>query len=116
MPATTPLPSGPDRAAARRATRGVVRPLEQAERVWERAVELAGAGAGVEHDRFAVALDLLRTAQHGPSTMLHALTLGRAHHRDHPADPDVREAVRLLERATTWLGSPATPSDVGRPG
>jgi hypothetical protein len=101
----------------RRAAPTVARPLERAQVVWERAVHLAGpAGPAAGDDDFLVALDLLRTARHGPSTMLHALTLGRARQQEHPADPVLRDAVRLLARATTWLGSRPTDGEVGRPG
>ncbi len=92
----------------------VVRPLERAQLVWQRAVHLAGSAG--EGDDLLVILDLLRTAHHGPSTMLHALMLGRARHRDDPEDPVLADAVRLLERATTWLGSPLTAGEVGRSG
>jgi hypothetical protein len=97
MSATTPYP-----------------PLERAQVVWLRAVELADSAG--EDDDFLHALDLLRTALHGPSTLLHALMIGRARHRDRPADPVVRDAVRLLSRATAWLGSQPTDGEIGRPG
>jgi hypothetical protein len=89
-------------------------PLEHAQVVWRRAVELTGSSG--EDDDFLDALDLLRTARHGPSTLLHALMIGRARHRDRPADPIVRDAVRLLSRATAWLGSQPTAGEVGRSG
>jgi hypothetical protein len=92
----------------------VVRPLERAQLVWQRAVHLADSAGG--GDGFLVALDLLRTAHHGPSTMLHALKLGRARRRDRPEDPILRDAVRLLTRATTWLGSRPTAGEIGRSG
>jgi hypothetical protein len=88
-------------------------PLERAQVVWLRAVELADSAGD---DDFLDALDLLRTALHGPSTLLHALMIGRARHRDRPADPIVRDAVRLLSRATAWLGSQPTVGEVGRSG
>jgi hypothetical protein len=91
-----------------------VRPLERAQVVWHRAVQLAGSAR--DGDDFVSALDLLRTACHGPSTMLHALMLGRARHRAHPTDPILRDAVRLLTRATTWLGSRPSAGEVGRSG
>jgi hypothetical protein len=92
----------------------VVRPLERAQLVWQRAVHLADSAG--EGDDFLVALDLLRTAHHDPSTMLHALMLGRAGHRDQPEDPALRDAVRLLARAATWLGSRPTAGEIGRSG
>jgi hypothetical protein len=110
MSPTTPPPSRP---LGRRPRAATVRPLEPAQVVWRRAVELAGSG---DRDHFVVELDLLRTAHHGPSTLRHALMLGRARRRDHPADPVLRDAVRLLERATSWLGTRPTDGEVGRSG
>lgn len=69
-------------------------PLQRAQLVWWRAVTLAGPAG--ENDRFLVVLDLLRTARHSSSTMLHALALGRTQLRATPADLDAKDAVRLL--------------------
>jgi len=77
-------------------------PLERAQLVWQRAITLSRPGP--DRDRFVVMLDLLRTAQHGPSTMLHALALGEAQERAAPGDIAVRDAVRLLFRTITWFG------------
>jgi hypothetical protein len=57
----------------------VERRLEPAQIVWSRAVELADPAG--HHDRAIAALDLLRATRHGPSTMLHALALGRDRQR-----------------------------------
>lgn len=78
------------------------RRLERAQLVWLRAVSLSRTDQ--ERDRFVVVLDLLRTARHGPSTMLHALALGHAQQRATPGDPTTRDAVRLLSRTIAWLG------------
>ena len=87
------------------------RPLERAQLVWRRAVTLSDHTA--ERDPFEVILDLLRTAHHGPSTMLHALAYGRAQMDERPDDPVVREAVHLLERTIAWLGREVDESEVG---
>jgi hypothetical protein len=79
--------------------------------VWRRALRLSGPGHG--EDRFGVVLDLLRTAHHGPSTMLHALTLGRAALRADPDDVTTQDAVRLLVRAVAWLGNRTEEGEVG---
>lgn len=70
--------------------------------MWLRAVSLSRPDQ--ERDRFVVVLDLLRTARHGPSTMLHALALGQAQQRETPGDIPTRDAVRLLSRTIAWLG------------
>lgn len=103
-----------NRPRSRRAAPGVVKQLEPAQVVWQRAVELANAGG--DRDDFALALDLLRSARHSPSTMHHALMLGRARHRARPADRVLDDAVGLLERGTTWLGSQPGDREVGRSG
>jgi hypothetical protein len=56
------------------------------------------------HDRFALALDLLRAAHHGPATMAHALNLGRTHLRTDPEDVLARGGVTILETAIAFLG------------
>jgi hypothetical protein len=109
---TPAAPRGVVPRSVRAAT--VVRPLEAAQVVWQRAVDLAGSGG--DRDDFALALDLLRRADHSPSTMLHALTLGRARHRDRPEDPIVDNGVELRAPATTWLGSQPSDREVGRSG
>jgi hypothetical protein len=88
-----------------------VRPLERAQLVWRRAVTLSTPGQ--EGERFGPVLDLLRTAHHGPSTMLHALALGREQQRIAPHDRRIGDAVRLLARTTEWLGSRAEDNEVG---
>lgn len=89
-----------------------IRPLERAQLVWHRAVMLSAA----DRDQFVVVLDLLRTAHHGPSTMLHALALGEAQQRATPDDVPTRKAVGLLSSAVTWLGKRTEAGEVGRSG
>ena len=86
------------------------RPLERAQLVWLRAVSLSRQGE--EADRFVVVLDLLRTAHHGPSTMLHALALGRTQQRATPGDVPTRDAIRLLTRTIGWLGRDVDAAEV----
>lgn len=89
----------------------VVRPLERAQLVWRRAIVLARSDE--RSDGFVASFDLLRIAQHGPSTMLHALGLGRAQQQAAPDDIPTRDAVRLLTRTISWLGRPADADEVG---
>jgi hypothetical protein len=70
--------------------------------VWRRALEFADPPS--QHDRFTLALDLLRTAGHDPATMAHALTLGRTHLRRHADDEVARRGATMLEAAITFLG------------
>ncbi|MGH3451882.1 MAG: hypothetical protein ACRDQW_14425 [Haloechinothrix sp.] len=63
-----------------------------------------------------VVLELLRTADHGPSTMLHALALGRAQQRATPGDIPTRDGVRLLARTIAWLGKRTDNDEVGTTG
>jgi|SoiMethySBSTD1v2_1073268.scaffolds.fasta_scaffold3042030_2 hypothetical protein len=86
-------------------------PLERAQLVWRRALTLSGRSH--DDDRFKVVLDLLRTARHGPSTMLHALTLGRAQLRATPEDVATQDAVNLLTRSIAWLGKRTDAGEVG---
>jgi hypothetical protein len=55
-------------------------------------------------DRFALALELLRAAHHGPAVMAHALSLGRTHVRAHPEEAIARGGVTILEAAIAFLG------------
>jgi hypothetical protein len=89
----------------------VVRPLERAQLVWRHAIVLARSDHSP--DGFMASLDLLRTAHHGPSTMLHALGLGQAQQRAAPDDIPTRDAVDLLTRTISWLGRPIEPDEVG---
>jgi hypothetical protein len=89
----------------------VVRPLERAQVVWRRAVTLSRSER--DDDRFGIVLDLLRTAHHGPSTMLHALALGREQQRATPGDVPTRDAIRLLTRTIDWLGKRTDEHEVG---
>ena len=78
------------------------RPPERAQLVWRRALELAGPPS--QSDRFGVALELLRAAHHGPATMTHALSVGRAYVRAHLDDARARRGVAILEGAVAFLG------------
>src|ERR1019366_777112 len=68
--------------------------LERAPFVWSRALELAGPSE--REDLFRLALELLRSAHHDPTTMRHALALGRSWTRLHPSDATAALAVGLL--------------------
>jgi hypothetical protein len=96
-------------AASREAT--TVQPLERAQVVWRRALALARSNRS--RDRVLPSLDLLRAARHGPSTMIHALTLGRAQLAAAPRDVPTREAVRLLTCTIAWLGKPVEQDEIG---
>ncbi len=85
------------------------RPLEPAQVVWRRALELAPPAP---HDRFALALDLLRAAHHSPATMVHALTLGTNHLHAHPDDSRARRGVAILEAAIAFLGAKPRTRDI----
>jgi hypothetical protein len=91
-----------------------VQPLERAQVVWQRAVTLSAPGR--DNEPFGPVLELLRTAHHGPSTMLHALALGREQQRITPGDPRVRDAMRLLSRTIEWLGKRTDDGEVGAAG
>jgi hypothetical protein len=97
-------PSGP---SARIAATG--RPPERAQAVWQAAVRLAGDGGDGE----ATVLALLRSADHDPSTLRHALTLGRTRLRLRPHDARLCGGRDLLEHATGWLGARGTEGEVG---
>jgi hypothetical protein len=86
---------------------------ERAQVVWRRALELVDPLA--QHDRFALALDLLRAAHHDPATMAHALTLGRTHLRAHSEDATARAGVTILEAAIAFLGVRPRTGDVAAP-
>jgi hypothetical protein len=80
----------------------VARPLERAQLVWQRAVELSDPA--VHHDPFALALDLLRVAHHDPDTMAHALTLGARKVQADAGDAAAVGATRVLRAAIAFLG------------
>jgi hypothetical protein len=101
----------PRRAAFLPAPAG--RPLERAQLVWQRALEVPGPPA--QHDRFALALDLLRAAHHSPATMVHALTLGTNHLHAHPDDARARGGVAVLETAIAFLGARPRTGDIAAP-
>lgn len=76
--------------------------LEVAQQVWERSLALAGSGA---HDRLPdQALALSRAAGHDGDTMAHALRLGRSRARHPSNDETTLGGIRLLERASAYLG------------
>ena len=85
---------------------------ERAQLVWRRALELAGHRA--VHDPFENALDLLRAAHHDPTTVAHALTLGRTHLRADAHDFVARAATGVLEGAINALGVKPRTDDVAR--
>lgn len=82
----------------------------QAQAVWHAAVELAG---GPTHDAPNDVLTLLRAAGFDPSTLGHALALGRTQMRREPDDRRLRHGRRLLVRATEWLGFRHPAGEVG---
>lgn len=87
------------------------KPLEHSQRVWRRAVELA---AYSEQDAgYAGLLELLRAAHQDPTTISHALMLGRARLRERSTDMPAQSGVRLLEQAIR-LGVKPQPGEVGR--
>ena len=88
--------------------------LEVAQRVWQRSLELAGAGSHLHLPDHALAL--ARTAGHDLDTMTHALGLGRSQAR-HPSNGDTtRRGVRLLERAIGYLGVSSVQGDIASTG
>jgi hypothetical protein len=93
-----------------RPTVAAQRPLERAQLVWQRARELVDRVE--QHDRFAVALELLRVSHHDPTQMTHALSLAHTHVRAHPGDAVARAGVRILERAIAFLGVKPAVHDV----
>jgi hypothetical protein len=78
------------------------RPIEQAQVVWRRALELSDPLRA--HDALAAALELLRSARHDGAVLAHALVLGRTRVRDHPEDTGARGGVKVLERGIAYLG------------
>ena len=89
------------------------RPLERAQLVWRRALELADPVA--PDDRFVLAMDLLRAAHHDSSTMAHALSIGRTQLHAHPGDASAVGGVKVLEAAIVLLGVKPRTNDVGSP-
>ncbi len=76
--------------------------MERAETVLDRSTDLA-ANPGA-HDIGTVALHLLRTADHDPTTLDHALHIGRTRVRRAPASRAAHRAVELLESVIGFLG------------
>lgn len=83
---------------------------QQAQAVWYAAVDLAD---GAADDSVADMVTLLRTAGFHPSTLQHALALGRTQLRREPDDHRLRHGRHLLVRATEWLGSRRPAGEVG---
>jgi hypothetical protein len=86
------------------------RPLERAQVVWARAIELA---VPLRWKRFGVTISVLRAAEHDSAVLAHAVVLGRSHVRDHPSDEVGMRAIRLLERAIRFLGVKRHSGEVG---
>ena len=87
-------------------------PLEIAQRVWQRSLELGSTG---EHlDLTDQALALLRTARHDADTLTHALGLGRSQARHPSSDETTRRGVRLLENTIGYLGVKVRPLELAR--
>jgi hypothetical protein len=82
-----------------------IKPLQIAQVVWRRALELTDPL--VPRDPLAGMLEVLRAASHDVTTVAHALTLGRTQVREHPTDLLARLGTGLLERALAFMG--ATP-------
>jgi hypothetical protein len=79
------------------------RPVERAELVWQRALDIAvGREPRDQSDR---AVELLQTALNDPSTMAHALSLGRTHVRRNADDVVARAGVTILDAAIGFLGA-----------
>jgi hypothetical protein len=76
--------------------------VERAETVLDRSIDLA-ANPG-PHDMSAVALHLLRAADHDHTTLDHALHIGRTRVRREPASHAAQRAVQLLESVIGFLG------------
>jgi hypothetical protein len=86
------------------------RPPERAQLVWRRALELADPLA--QHDRFVLAMDLLRAAHHDSATMTHALSLGRTQLRSNPGDAVALRGVKVLKAAIVLLGVKPSTGDI----
>jgi hypothetical protein len=84
-------------------------PLEVAQRVWQRSVELA---ADDQLDVSVQVLALLHTARHDADTMTHALGLGRSRARHPSNDETTCRGIRLLERAIASIGVKAQPGEI----
>jgi hypothetical protein len=80
----------------------VSQPLQQAQIVWRRALDVSDPVKA--HDALAAALELLRSARHDGALLAHALLLGRTRVRDHPQDIKARRGVTVLERGIAFLG------------
>lgn len=112
---SAPVPRHPRAGSDPRSTGSAGRDgLEVAQRVWQRSLELAGAGSHLHLGDHALAL--ARTAGHDLDTMTHALGLGRSQARHPSNDEKTRRGVRLLERAIGYLGVRPIQGDIASPG
>ena len=89
------------------------RRLEPAQAVWHAAVDLAAGRADGGAGEPGVVLALLRSADLDPSTLRHALALGRTLLRREPQDARLRGGVQLLGQAADWLGARGPDGEVG---
>jgi hypothetical protein len=79
------------------------RGVERAQDVARLSVELAKRSGS---DRIGeTTLELMRAGNHDPATLQRALALCRARVRSDPTALDVKAAIRLLRRTTTFLGA-----------
>jgi hypothetical protein len=78
--------------------------------VWHAAVEIADGATDDSPDDMVT---LLRTAAFDPSTLQHALSLGRTRVHREPHDLRLRLGRQLLMSATEWLGSRRHAGEVG---
>jgi hypothetical protein len=77
--------------------------LEQAQVLWQRALEFA---RGHEHHApLAEVIEVLSAAHHDSTTLAHALVLGRTQLRDEADIVGGDQAVRTLARAVEFLGA-----------
>jgi hypothetical protein len=86
---------------------------QRAHAVWHAAVDLAD---GATEDSPADVVTLLRTAGFDPSTLQHALSVGRTRVHREPHDHRLVRGRQLLVRATDWLGSRRHAGEVGAAG
>jgi hypothetical protein len=89
---------------------------ERAQAVWQAALRLTAEPAPEGEPRpddGAAVLAVLRAADFEPSTLRHALTLGRTRLRLRPHDPLLGGGRDLLVEAIAWLGARDTAGEVG---
>jgi hypothetical protein len=79
--------------------------LEPAQLVWQGTLELVEpVDPADHHDRFAAVLEVLRLAAHDPTTLAHALAIGRTHLHKNEHSADIRRGTRTLAAAVAFLG------------